>query len=369
MTRSTPTITPLTVAQLRQALETDSLWCQGVVPISKHRARAQVANPRADDNDVALILACRDDEIVGYIGVLPDRFLIDGVSHKFGWLSCWWVAPDVTDTGVGGMLLLRALSAYDRNIAVSSFSESADRAYQACRQFVPLKTIEGIALHLRCHASHGPPGAWAWRGGAPLGRCVDLLQNRRLHRRLRRSAEAGAGISIEYVRELDEEAERFIEHHRRRELTGRDRAALNWIVKYPWVLPGPLPDKIKDRYRFASSTGSFTYIPFKVYDSDDAMAGAVMIRLRDGHMDVPYCYLNHEHARGIVHVIARHAVEMGAVTLTLFNADLIHHLPAVALPCLASRPAALRSIISRKFAHVDFSDYTLQPGDGDNVFA
>ena len=44
------------------------------LPISEHRAVSHANNPRANVNDVLLFLAKEGDELIGYMGILPDLF-------------------------------------------------------------------------------------------------------------------------------------------------------------------------------------------------------------------------------------------------------------------------------------------------------
>ena len=84
------------------------------LPITKHRAISHIKNPRADKDDILLILAFEENDIVGYLGVLPDRlFLSDEKSYKCGWLSCFWVDYSVRGKGIGEQLIRKSLELWD----------------------------------------------------------------------------------------------------------------------------------------------------------------------------------------------------------------------------------------------------------------
>jgi hypothetical protein len=41
------------------------------LPITKHRAISHLRNPKANDEDILLILAFHNDQLAGYLGVFP----------------------------------------------------------------------------------------------------------------------------------------------------------------------------------------------------------------------------------------------------------------------------------------------------------
>lgn len=83
---------------LSQYISSNDFGSQQTLPISKHRALSQINNPRAEENDVLLILAKEEGQVLGYTGVLPDM-LFDSI--KFGWLSCLWVSEEARGKNIG----------------------------------------------------------------------------------------------------------------------------------------------------------------------------------------------------------------------------------------------------------------------------
>lgn len=140
------TIHILTIADLRNGLTAGDLWPGGESVMPKHRAASYVANPRALDNDPALFVGMVDDDVGGHINVLSDDMHIDGASLHMGWLSAWWAAPQHRETGIGGMLLFKALSAWKNRIGISGFTEDARRVYDATRKFTDLAAFQGAVF-------------------------------------------------------------------------------------------------------------------------------------------------------------------------------------------------------------------------------
>ena len=84
-------IKAFTVADLKTALISEDFWLTKTLPITKHRALSYCRNPRADADDPVLLVAYRDDQVIGYLGILPDIIFANDVGYKMGWLTSWWV--------------------------------------------------------------------------------------------------------------------------------------------------------------------------------------------------------------------------------------------------------------------------------------
>ena len=65
-------IKTFTVNDLKAALVSEEFWQAPTLPITKHRALSYCRNPRADADDPVLLVAYRDDQVIGYLGILPD---------------------------------------------------------------------------------------------------------------------------------------------------------------------------------------------------------------------------------------------------------------------------------------------------------
>ena len=66
----------LTIKQLEEYIHSSEFKNAEIIPITFHRARSQIKNPRATSENVVLIIAYNDkNEIIGYTGALPDWLL------------------------------------------------------------------------------------------------------------------------------------------------------------------------------------------------------------------------------------------------------------------------------------------------------
>ena len=142
-------IKALTVADLKTALVTEDFWLTKTLPITKHRAISYSCNPRADNDDPVLLVAYQHRQVIGYLGILPDKIFVKDAGYKIGWLTSWWVDPSHATTGVGALLLFKALNAYQQQLGVSGGSKEARKVLDASQKFMAFKTLKGLDIKLR----------------------------------------------------------------------------------------------------------------------------------------------------------------------------------------------------------------------------
>jgi hypothetical protein len=104
----------------------------GVVPVSRVRAAAQAKNPHAQPDDVGLLVAYSRNICVGYLGLLPALFRVEGASHPMSWLSTWHVAPEHRRLAAGAKLMLHAMR-LGRDVAVTGFAPTTASVYTGLR--------------------------------------------------------------------------------------------------------------------------------------------------------------------------------------------------------------------------------------------
>lgn len=81
------------------------------IPISMQRALAHAHNPYADPDDVGLLAAIdEDEEVVGYFGIMPLRLRVGERFFKTHWFTTWSVSSKVRGRGVGSLLMKEALT-------------------------------------------------------------------------------------------------------------------------------------------------------------------------------------------------------------------------------------------------------------------
>ena len=94
-------------------------------------------------------MAYDGDDVVAYKGMLPDRVFLDDGEHRIGWMTTWWVDPDRADGGVGAMLLLKAFNLYEKKVAASDVSPSAEQVHQRFPHIRTLRRASGYTFVMR----------------------------------------------------------------------------------------------------------------------------------------------------------------------------------------------------------------------------
>ena len=132
---------------LTKLISCNIFWKKYNLPITKYRALSYINNPRADKDDILLIIAYEKDSIIGYIGVVPDLIIVNGKEYKVGILSTWWVHPGKIKSGIGAILLLKPFNLYNNSLFVSGFTRKAEHVFRKLNKFYSIKSSYGLELY------------------------------------------------------------------------------------------------------------------------------------------------------------------------------------------------------------------------------
>jgi hypothetical protein len=365
-------IKTFTVADLKAALVSKDFWLTKTLPITKHRALSYSRNPRAKEDDLVLLVAYQDSQVIGYLGILPDKIFSNGAVYKLGWLTSWWVDPSYSTTGVGAILLFKALNAYDQRIGVSGSSREARKALHASQKFMASRPLPGLEIHLRLNITRDIlsrfPVLKILRG---LFKIVDVMINEALDlRRLiwRRRKNLCQGLTFEYISAIDAETDRFIQRHHKHDLTRKEKSDLNWIMHYPWILSAPLKDAASQKYYFSTRADRFSYLAIKVFEHQTEMIGLFLLKVRNDRMNVIYAYFENRHAASITAAAFHHALVMKMRILSLYDKRLIASFLELGGPCWSAKKKSRGFSLSKAFAGIPLENSRLQGGDGDLAF-
>ena len=360
----------ITPARLEALIQDPAYDRMPAIPISRQRAWSQLRNPRAGAEDVLLVLAWEEAEMVGYLGVVPDRLYLNGKEHRVGWMSCIWVDPRQRGKGIAGELVRQVFQAWEDRIIVTEFTPEAKRLYDKLGSFMDVNPPPGIRAYLRFNLAKllpaRRPALAPWR---PLLRLVDGVLNAPNALRLA-LWRPRPQVAWEYLGEIDAEAAAFIAAHQAGELTRRGQEELNWLLKYPWVLSGPVADAQQARYHFTALAQRFEFLALRLRDAQGAMAGLLILSVRDGHLRVPYAYLTEAARPEAVRLLLRHMLTLGLDRLTLHHPELVATIRNMRTPFWLIRPFRTAYILSQRFAddYAAHGPLRIQDGDGDKAF-
>lgn len=257
----------------------------GKVPMTKQRALALSKNPYADAEDVGLLVAYKDGEWVGYFGVMPVLLQHEGKLSKFGWYTTWFVDPSVRGSGVASMLLKETLTLgldciHTGAIGARGLSRKFDTVaagplVYASIDFGVAGRLNPVTVMLRL----------ARRIAHIFGRKLDIhevsnkveavferlfawLLKPWLYGWARRVVRVDLGEvrfeQVDAVREpeappkLDEE----------RVAIYRGVEAVNWMLRYPWVMEKGHSETEHLDYYFVDTSERYAFFPLEVFDAE-----------------------------------------------------------------------------------------------------
>lgn len=363
-------IKTLNKKQLAEFVHSEAFSNLPNLPITRHRARSHERNPRAGKDDILLLLAYLEGEIVGYLGMLPDQYYLDDTHfEKCGWLSCLWVNEQYRGKSIAKTLITKGAAAYGGRALLTEFAPQSKVVYERLGFFSDLRTQQGIRLYYRLDLHHLlPPKRNLFRKMKPLFQAIDALGNVMVDtvRRLQRTPPKL--VTYAYEEEISAEIQDFIAEKQSTELFRRGQNELNWAIKNPWVLASPADDMSR-RYYFSSVDQSFDFVCVKVYDAEMRFRAFLILAKRHRNLKIPCCYMTTGAVALVAEVIEQHIRLWQINTFSTFLPDLVQHYRANRTFALYKKNLNRVYIATNQMA-LSLADhlYDLQDGDGDCFF-
>ena len=359
----------ITVTELPDFVKSE-LWQQlNPKPLTHLRAISQFHNPRANPNDVALIMAYENHELTGLVGLLPN--LINGqVDQPACSNTCWWAHPE-KGKQLAIPLFFKAFALCGQRMFMTDCTPHTLSILKKTNWFEFPDTTPGIRGFLKFNLHEIIPSKFpATRKLKPLLKLSDQTLNLLLapYRMGIRSRFIRNAPNVKYLTSLTDELCTFIENHSVNEFTRRSGMELEWIIQFPWIKAKNVDPALTPlEYPFSYIVESVEQYFVKITLSDQTI-GLLFISVRDGHMKVPYAYFNEKDASEILKVIYQQALLKNAVTLTVFNPPLVAAMDLAAHPFIFRKKIKRLIAISKQLAGLYQKYPQLQDGDGDVAF-
>lgn len=253
------------------------------LPITEHRAFSHIKNPKAGENDTLLCLAFENEKLAGYLGALPDSFTVDEESFKYAWLSTLFVHENFRGKNIAKMLLDEMFDAYNGNIAITEFTQEAERLYNKTRLFEYINPKHGKRYYFRTDfQTFLPAKKENLNALKPLFQFTDCIANSLIS--FKNYFASKPDFKFEIGKNIDNESLSFISDFK----CNRTADDLKWMIENPWVLEG----KENNNYLFSGFSKEFKYFWIKISDKDNHLKTCSLILLRDGHLKIPYFFSN-----------------------------------------------------------------------------
>ena len=137
----------ISIAELPAFVQSTAFQQLSKIPITPLRAISQSHNPRAEKEDIALVIA--EDEagqLLSYMGCLPDR-LAAAPEVKICWCSCWWTDPE-KGQAAAIPVFYKALESWGGNMFFDALPPHSVAILERLK-FVDFKNIPGVQYNSR----------------------------------------------------------------------------------------------------------------------------------------------------------------------------------------------------------------------------
>ncbi|REC77526.1 N-acetyltransferase [Chryseobacterium elymi] len=284
------------------------------LPISEHRAKSQIRNPKALDNQTLLVLALYDGKLAGYVGCFPDNYLIDGKIFHYAWLSTLFVSEEFRGKRIAKALLNKMFEEYEGNIIATEFTKEAEALYNIMGVFEYVYPKTGKRYYFRSDAAHIiPEKKPETKAAKPLFQITDAVANSLIA--LKNSVIKKPGFRFEILDQIDAESSEFMSKFQSK----RNADEINVFIKNPWVLESKQKE---EKYLFSSYAEAFKYVWVKVYDAENALTACSLLQLRNGNLKIPYLFSEASSLKNFVEFLSYFIVSNKVKTLTSYQKEL-----------------------------------------------
>jgi GNAT superfamily N-acetyltransferase len=339
------------------------------LPISPHRARAQALNPRAQPTDEILFVAWEENQVAGYIGVLPDLWNSSTGLEKVGWLSCIWVNENFRSLGIAGKLFHKAKDAYKSKLLMTGMVPEIVQFYIKKGNLRPPFIKKGIRCYLRFNLHELlPPKGQVFKRLKPLLKGLDIALNALGDLRLKlihKNAYKTKSLQVNYTNNIDPDVADFISSHNNTGYLKREKTELEWITQNPWILEKPSGDRDSDRYYFSSYEKKFFYRKVVFRKDKNEVAAFLIISIRKNKMTVPYFFGDAANASEIADFLIEALLEFKLDFFTVYHSPLVEAFSNIKSPFIFSKSIENTYLISDT---LEWTNPDFQDGDGDVAF-
>lgn len=282
------------------------------LPITEHRAKSHINNPKATDEQTLLILAFCDGKLAGYMGCLPDYFSVENKNISFAWLSTLYVSEEFRGKKIAKALLMKALEAYENRVIMAEFTKEAEVFFNHMGNVENIFPKSGKRYYFKVDATEMIVGKKPWtKTFSPLLQMADGVTNSLISLKNRKIKKPD--FRFETLDHADAEILDFVNTFSCK----RSISEINYFVENPWVMEGRKKD---DNYFFSSYAEVFKYIWVKIYDHKGNLETCSLMLLRDGHLKIPYIFSKTDrNLTQLIHFLSYFIIKNKVKMMTSYN--------------------------------------------------
>lgn len=358
-------ISKISLKELRLFNDDTGLTEKEFLPISKVRAMSFMANPRVHSNDNVLYQAHWNEKLIAYLTVLPDTAFVNNQTIPFAWISGAWVHPNFRRQGIATKLIDTVAADWKGMLMATNFSKITEAVFEKTKTFKTAKRIEGRRFYLRktllstynC-CKHSNPFNY-------LGeKAINLFNYSSLTRKLLKLPKE---IELEYFSRPDEEIIQKFTLETEKTLTKRGANEFNWIIRYPWLINGLLPDRAAQKFFFASVIPASAYYLVKVF-KDDELIGVLLMQHSNTRFTVPYYWFENGAEDVMAKVILLHASKAKASFINIYNKKIVDAMLNLKHYYYYSMARTRQYLVADSMLDIIGENFDLMDGDGDCAF-
>lgn len=357
-----------TKRELKEFIYSDFFNNLESIPISFNRAISQINNPRADEEDILLVVQYDNNQMVGYLGALPEHIFSEQEKEKCCWLTCFWVAEDYKSKNVAANLFLRIIRAWDQKILITNIVPWLEPVYQKTKIFQPTIFKSGLRAYLRLNLADILPPKKSFFGKIkPILKSIDWLLNLIIDIRLSITKPLKLeDVNIEFISQIGKKESLFINNIKHKYWNQRGAEEINWIIKHPWIIEGAKEDKNSKRYYFSSINKTFFYQIIKLTNLNNEIIGIVLINIREKNLSIPFIFAEKDIYSDICRVLINTMIYHKLSMITTYNEDLAYELKKISAPFCFRKEIKKPYLLAKKFPWI--TELKFQDGDGDAAF-
>ena len=293
------TIRYIKVGELDAYIRSDEFKKGAFEPISRNRAASYTANPNADKEDIALLLAYINNTLVGYLGLLSDKIDCLQQKIKFCWISCMWILPDYRRGGIALKLLKEAYSVTNGLIMITNYIPRSKAAFLKTGHYKELELLTGYRFYIKSdlknilHRKYQNTKYFLWFLAS-----IDLTFNLFLSALQAFSSKKNKiKNTYQFIDRIDIETSDFINNFAEKSLFQRSSEEFSWIMNYPWVSNKKDCSIDYSKYHFSQYVADFRQWFVKIKNERNLVIGFLMLTRHKNELKIPYyfCTENNDH--------------------------------------------------------------------------